>query len=322
MASYYRDNSIGTDPTSIPIIETLDVAPKVKQEKNNQEPVKKIVFTVVIVLLMLGVAGGLYYYLSLGQKNKNTSGFVLNDITLIQGQVLSDNVTDYGDFEGIDTSLCKLDTSKVDNNTPGSYTYSVKCYKTNKQAIININQFNNFKITTKIITRKVGSKITAKEFTTTNNSYTYSFIEDDDYDNLQKIGIRVVPIDVVDDEDNHQTIYGVMNVIETDYLQMMDCRKDSLVNRVVFDSNNNRLGEVLRIYEEKYETEEELTKKVLLINKGELSLGNYSGYPLIDYSKLQIRIVSAVNESLLGNEFPKTHDGIKNYYVNDNYTCS
>ena len=318
MATFFRDNSIGTDPTNVPVIENLDVTPKTKNEKNGKNSVvKKVVFTVVVILLMLGVAGGLYFYLNLGQKNKTTSSFTLNDIDIHQGQVLSSNISDYGTFTGIDVTTCEIDLSGVDNMTPGSYTYSVKCFKTTKQAVIKVIAVNNFKLTTKVLTRKVGSSVTAASFVEQKSGYSYSFVDADDYDNLQKIGLRVVAIDVKDADDNHQTVYGVLNVIEKDYLMMMDCRKDNNVERVVFDYNNTKMGKVIDIYEIKYETEEELLKNVININNGIISIDNHTGFALIDYSKLQIRIFSALEDSSI----PNSYSEIRNYYTNSNYSC-
>ncbi len=318
MATFFRDNSIGTDPTNVPVIENLDVAPKAKNENNKKNDlVKKIIFTVVVVLLMLGVAGGLYFYLNLGQKNKTTSSFTLNDIDIPQGQVLSSNINDYGTFTGIDVSTCEIDLSGVDNLTPGSYSYSVKCFKTTKQAIIKVIAYNNFKLTTKILTRKVGSSVVATSFVEQKPDYTYSFVENDDYANLQRVGLRVVAIDVQDKDNNHQTVYGVLNVIENDYLMMMDCRKDNNVQRVVFDYNNTKMGKVIDIYEVKYENEEELLKNVININNGSITLDNHTGFALIDYSKLQIRIFSALEDSSI----PNSYNEIRNYYINNSYTC-
>ena len=321
MATFFRDNSIGTDPTNIPVIENLDVVPKSQKPKDKKEPLKKVVFTIVVILLMLGVGGGLYYYLNLGQKNKTTSNFTLNDIEINQGQVLSSNITDYGNFNGIDTSLCNLDLSSVDINEVGSYSYSVKCFKTMKQGIIKVISFNNFKVTTKILTRKVGASVTAKNFVDAKDGYTYSFVNSDDYASLQKVGLRTVPIDVKDNEDKHQTVYGILNVLEKDFLMMLDCKKDNSVQRVVFDYNRYKMGNVIDIYETVYSNEEELIENAIKIKDGILTINNHTGFALVDYNKLQIRLFSSVDDSSLSSNFPKIYDDIRNYYINGNYNC-
>lgn len=89
----YGNVSIGTDPTFLEKVETLDVTPKISEIKelddtvNNEvetldvsdvkkEPQKKekkksnvLIIIIISILLIIGVAGGLYFYLHLGTSN-------------------------------------------------------------------------------------------------------------------------------------------------------------------------------------------------------------------------------------------------------------
>ena len=139
-------NEIGTDPTMVDVIETLDVPvpekkiePKNENKQNNNDKkpekkgsfIKNLLFIILVLALMGGVAFGVYYYLRLAKNNENnvnvTPAFNLNKMQINEGDEIPQSLSEYGDFSKIDISNCKLDTSEVKNNVPGNYTYYVMC---------------------------------------------------------------------------------------------------------------------------------------------------------------------------------------------------
>ena len=79
-------NEIGTDPTMVDVIETLDVPvpekkiePKNENKQNNNDKkpekkgsfIKNLLFIILVLALMGGVAFGVYYYLRLAKNNEN-----------------------------------------------------------------------------------------------------------------------------------------------------------------------------------------------------------------------------------------------------------
>ena len=321
MGNSFRDNSIGTDPTSVPIIETLDVRPKTKQDKNNKETGKKIIFVIIVVLLMFGVAGGLYFYLNLGQKNKKASNFTLNPITVSQGQKLSEIITDYGNFNDVDLSLCSLDTTEVNINTPGEYTYSVSCYKVKKESTITVKEFNNLKVTTKYIIKRVGSNLVAKSFVSGNSDYNYAFVNDNPFNNTIP-GFSVVEVDVSNNEGLHEKVYGFLDIVPENYLMNIECKLDNDIDRIIFDYNQERINNVIRIYEITYNTEDEMVNDIAMIQDGLLTSHNHHGYAVVDYTNMTIRLINVLNDDSLDANYPKTYNEVKSYYESKNYSCS
>ncbi len=320
MNNSFREGSIGTDPTNLPVIENLDVAPKQKKEKKEKQNnglIKKLLFTVLIVILMLGVAGGVYYYLNLGQKNKKTSNFTLNDINIFQGQELSSNVADYGNFDGIDTSICKIDTSAVQIAEAGTYKYKVTCYKTTKEANVVVTSFNNFKVTTRFLNRKIGTSIKESNLVKTANGFTYTFVNT--FDPVE--GINTYIIDVEDSVEKHEIVYGFVNYLSDDYSKILECTNNNIKDRVFIDNNNNKMDNVLRVNEIKYTMEDDMVRDIMQINNGILSKNGFSGFAVVDYDNLIIRIYNELGPSNLDTNFPNQYDEIKNYYQNLNYTC-
>ena len=139
-------NEIGTDPTMVDVIETLDVPvpekkiePKNENKQNNNDKkpekkgsfIKNLLFIILVLALMGGVAFGVYYYLRLAKNNENNvnvkPAFNLNKMQINEGDEVPQSLSEYGDFSKIDISNCKLDTSEVKNNVPGNYTYYVMC---------------------------------------------------------------------------------------------------------------------------------------------------------------------------------------------------
>ena len=318
MGKSFRENSIGTDPTNVPIIETLDTVPKNynNNNKENKGILKKIIFTVIVIILMLGVAGGLYFYLNLGQKNKKTSNFTLKDITILQGQELSKNVKDYGNFDNVDSSLCSIDLSTVNNKVAGSYSYSIKCYKTVKNAVITVKNITILEASTKLITKKVGSAISEKTFIKSTNDYEYHFVNGVSTI-TNKVGFNVIPIEIKDESGNTQTVFGLYNVIKDDYLMNNECQKNQEIYKYYIDYDNNVIGNIFIIEEIIYNNKDQMNIDISNIKDGQLTINNKTGYVIVDYDNLVIRLLNITNE-----ELPTNYTDLNNYFIQKGYTCT
>lgn len=89
----------------------------------------------IVVILALAFCGGSYYYFGVLHNPKN---FIVKNITYNLGEKLSNNVNDYIDLNNVDELKYILNTSNVDINTIGTYSYTVTYQDVVKRGTINV----------------------------------------------------------------------------------------------------------------------------------------------------------------------------------------
>ncbi|MGN1378996.1 MAG: hypothetical protein ACI4XR_01180 [Bacilli bacterium] len=351
-------NEIGTDPTLVEVIETLDApVPQQKVEDNNLKKenndnknsknkesfIKKLLFVILIIALMGGVAYGVYYYLNMA-KNKNqnntTAAFTLNNITIKVGDSLPESMDDYGNFDNLDISKCSLNTKNVDTSKVGVYDYYVTCGNSKYSAKVVVKEKTD---DDQVITEKVvlnlkneftylvlGNSINVERLISSPNNYTFSFENKENaLNSLTSVGFKNINIKAVDENNNDNTITSFVYVIENEPKMIFNCTSPdgSIIDKFVFDNNKNSMNVSVRIKVNTYDNDTEYDNIIKKINDGKITINGEEGYALIDKENKQISLLSFLTSDILDKEynssFPTNYNEISNYYRNIlKYNCS
>ena len=343
----HDNNSIGTDPTLIETIDSLDVLPggandnskgKKKKsttkdpDKKGNEVIKKIIFVVAILVLMGGVAFGVYYYLSLGTKKKNTVNFTLDDIKIGLNEELSKNVIDYGNFSTVDISTCSLNISNVNVSEVGTYNYTVTCKKSTRTAKIIVENDPGIDGETLLVFKNTGDTAEAAEFISSDNEYEVSFEDEEKVKSALNMSGGPYLVNLkVSNNGSEKTITSALYVMKTAPKMFLSCKSDviddkyTITDKMAFDDDGNDLNMKVRTYT--YSFPEDYETKVSEIVDGKITIDDHEGIALTNSNDKTISIVSLLSQTTLnteyGSSFPSKYNAINNYYrTTKNYTCS
>ena len=345
------ESDIGTDPTLIEVVDSLDILPeqnsgeKGKKKKKNKTSnpdkkngsvLKKILFTIVILALMGGVSYGLYFYLSLG-KTVHKDPFTLNAVQVYVGGTLSSNVLDYGSFNGIDIATCTISgLDAVDVNTVGTYEYSITCGKNKMTSSIEIINKPEIAFSTNIVYKTVSDIPNVSEFV--NSLDTYDLLTDEELikEYLTKTGGPYgISISIKDTLGSKKTGYAALYVIKDKASASLKCTSkedvkenytSSQTDYFIFDDNKSSLGNALRLYNYKYNTDEDYENILTAVKDNKLKIDGHEGYFIMNTSERVISIINKLTNTTLKNEykdtFPTSYDEINTYYKDTKeYSC-
>lgn len=343
----HDNNSIGTDPTLIETIDSLDVLPggtsenpndkkkkyKTKDpDKKGNDIIKKIIFVVVIIALMAGVAFGLYYYLSLGTKKKNTVNFTLDNISIGVNEELSKNVIDYGNFSTVDISTCSLNINDVNVSEVGTYNYSVTCKSTTRTAQIIVENNSTIEGETLLVFKNTGDTVEAKEFINSDREYEISFENEDEVKSALNMSGGPYLVNLkLSENGSEKSVSSALYVMKSTPKMFLSCTsniiddKYTITDKMAFDDDGNDLNVKVRIYT--YSYPEDYESKVSEIVDGKITIDDHEGIALTNSNDRTISIVNLLSQTTLnseyGSSFPDKYNPINNYYrTTKNYTCS
>lgn len=353
-------NEIGTDPTMVDVIETLDVPvpekkiePKNENKQNNNDKkpekngsfIKNLLFIILVLALMGGVAFGVYYYLRLAKNNENnvnvTPAFNLNKMQINEGDEVPQSLSEYGDFSKIDISNCKLDTSEVKNNVPGNYTYYVMCNGSKySESFVVKSKDGSDEPVTPTVTKRLnvttyfnytikGEQLNIERLISSDDNLTFEFANKEKYkEDMYNIGLQKVEIKAVDSENNENTYYAFVYVINEEPKMKFKCvsPNNSLIDEIIFNKNKENMNNSVRMYEYTY-NDTEYSNIIETINNGTIKINENEGNAILDYTNKKITILKDLPKETLdseyGGSFPTTYSEVSNYYRNSlKYTCS
>ena len=351
-----KDDSIGTDPTIVQTIDSLDFEPGAQNEKkkkrkkikdNNYMPsdskkkaksiIRKVIFTIIVLALMAGVSYGVYYYLSLGTgKNSHIKAkFTLNDKTIYVGEELSSNVMDYGDFSTVDISECKLDTKNVDNTMEGTYNYAVTCGKAKYTANIIVITRTKFNVEPTFLYKEVNSEISINDFIKSEEDYEYSFVDENVVnENMQSAGGPYsIGINVKNENGEETVVYAVLYVLASKPFMSLTCKSPvqndsyTIIDKISFNNSKTDMKISTRTYNYEFTNENDYYNYLLQIDNGQISIDNNSGLAITDNVHNTLKIVTVLSNEVLtkeyGRTFPTNYSEINSYYRNTKkYSCS
>lgn len=353
-------NEIGTDPTMVDVIETLDVPvpekkiePKNENKQNNNDKkpekkgsfIKNLLFIILVLALMGGVAFGVYYYLRLARNNENnvnvTPAFNLNKMQINEGDEIPQSLSEYGDFSKIDISNCKLDTSEVKNNVPGNYTYYVMCNGSKySESFVVKSKDGSDEPVTPTVTKRLnvttyfnytikGEQLNIERLISSDDNLTFEFANKEKYkEDMYNIGLQKVEIKAVDEENNENTYYAFVYVVNEEPKMKFKCvsPNNSLKDVILFNKNKENMNNSVRMYEYTY-NDTEYSNIIETINNGTIKINENEGNAILDYQNKKITILKDLPKETLdseyGGSFPTTYSEVSNYYRNSlKYTCS
>ena len=353
-------NEIGTDPTMVDVIETLDVPvpekkiePKNENKQNNNDKkpekngsfIKNLLFIILVLALMGGVAFGVYYYLRLAKNNENnvnvTPAFNLNKMQINEGDEVPQSLSEYGDFSKIDISNCKLDTSEVKNNVPGNYTYYVMCNGSKySESFVVKSKDGSDEPVTPTVTKRLnvttyfnytikGEQLNIERLISSDDNLTFEFANKEKYkEDMYNIGLQKVEIKAVDSENNENTYYAFVYVVNEEPKMKFKCvsPNNSLKDVILFNKNKENMNNSVRMYEYTY-NDTEYSNIIETINNGTIKINENEGNAILDYQNKKITILKDLPKETLdseyGGSFPTTYSEVSNYYRNSlKYTCS
>lgn len=353
-------NEIGTDPTMVDVIETLDVPvpekkiePKNENKQNNNDKkpekkgsfIKNLLFIILVLALMGGVAFGVYYYLRLARNNENnvnvTPAFNLNKMQINEGDEVPQSLSEYGDFSKIDISNCKLDTSEVKNNVPGNYTYYVMCNGSKySESFVVKSKDGSDEPVTPTVTKRLnvttyfnytikGEQLNIERLISSDDNLTFEFANKEKYkEDMYNIGLQKVEIKAVDEENNENTYYAFVYVVNEEPKMKFKCvsPNNSLKDVILFNKNKENMNNSVRMYEYTFD-EKEYSNMIETVTNGTIKINENEGNAILDYQNKKITILKDLPKETLdseyGGSFPTTYSEVSNYYRNSlKYTCS
>lgn len=329
-----RDDSIGTDPTVLNVIDSLDVEPTVVEEQKPKKtkkpsgPKKKltlpqmILLGVAVVALIGGVAFGLFYYLRVGNQKggAGANSTVLNPVKIFVGEPVPEDVLSYGDFSKVDIATCTMDSSKIDTSKTGTYDLTITCDKESYKAKVIVEERLNYDAEGLIALKTSKSEYQVTDFIKANSDYEVTFKDE----SILKMTIDSVggpfPVEIIvkDESGNETTIYSALYTFQTAPKSTITCSADNQSDYLSFNPSYELLNTSLRTKTFTFEDENEYYNTIKSISNSRLTIENFSGVPVTNEKKKEITIVSELSSDTLrqeyGSDFPKEYNVIRNYY--------
>ena len=313
-------------PVVIPSQESIGGIPPEKEEKPKMN---KILFIILIMVLILGIAFGVYYFLSLSKNNGNIE---LKNLIYNVNSDLPKDINNYATFNGISSNNCSLDISKVDVTKVGSYDYYVKCSENTYVGKVQIKDDLELKVETKDLILVKGSKLNAEDFITSCNKKkcTYSFINEEEVMKLMESagGPHVIGIKVSDG--NKEIEKEVKLTVIIAYLEATKTISDtkienatvSVSDKFAIGLGNTYIGGATRIYNYVFSdkgTYDKYNKDLKEATEFDGIAGIVNASDETNTISVKVNLTDDVLNIEYENEFPKDYTSIKEYYLSKGY---
>ncbi len=304
---------------------------KVKKKKGI---LSKILFTLLILILIGGVAYGIYYYLNKG----TTPSVALNKITLDLNDEKSTKIEDYANFSGVSSEGCILSTVNVNNEVVGNYEYTITCgEEVYKEEVIVVDRVKP-EVEIATVYKNVGDEVTADEFveSCSKENCVYSFDEEVILEDLTKeaTGLNILKL-IIKDEYGNTTEKDVELIVTTNkiiaYLKATSNSKNiegytgsyTINNYLGIDNSNNYADYAYRVYEYDFTNEEEF-EEVLKKYENAESFMEMTGDITFDKEEKILYLKVPLTKQTLDFEyegsFPTTYNSIRTYYLREGYS--
>ncbi len=330
-------DEVGQDPfATVPSAQDESVGQIPPEAKKKNNPLGKILFTLLILILIGGVAYGIYYYLNMGTT---ASGAVTpKNMTHNLSEEINTNINDYATFNGISSNSCVLSTVNVDVNTIGSYEYTITCGEDVYKGALEVVDMNLPEVVLNRVYKSVDAEVTADEFieSCSKENCEYTFADSVDVENLTSdvMGLTEVEIIVTDDNDLSTTVTAELIVTSNEIIaflkgkgsemDMTDYTGTYIQNDYLgIDGSNNYADYSYRVYEYTFTNEDEFTN-VMEEYKSADEFDGMTGEITFDEDEKMLSLRVPLTKETLDLEydgtFPTTYSAIKSYYENNDYT--
>lgn len=306
---------------------TPELNPKEKSKKTNY---KKTFLFCLLIILIAALGGGAYYLINI-KGIFNSKGVVTKDITVNTGDKLSTVISDYGTFKNTSATNCILDTSKVNVDKAGKYTYTIKCGNDTYQGNVIVKDNEAPILTFKIKGTMVDIPVILKEFLAKElkEDETLGFTDEAKFkESLKTTGMKIVSFTASDEAGNKQIYYAPLAVLSKGVRLSIIANKvnqeDASNERIIVICNEDTVCEAgFKAQIIKFDTLAEF-KEVFKSYKGESSFTfkNYTGVPLFDIDELTLAIITESNIELNGKPARTVFDEYTTQGYDTDYSTS
>lgn len=312
--------------------------------KKAKKPMNKVLFTILILILIAGVAYGVYYFLSQSKKVKLEGKTVNVEI----GATLSTNINDYFTIKTGSSSLCNtVNVKNVDTKNPGSYKVTVTCGKDTYTSTVVVADKQSPQVSLKPVFKTVNDTLTINDFIiscTDASNCTTTFKDEATITNyLQTVSDKKyqVTINAKDDLGNEKEYNTDLYVLPYQLFRFINCEgqpenlqgyKATKTTSDIIPTGVNEEGSpvFMQVARREYKYTFEETKEYMdVIGKKDaiMTFDNVTGLAYYnDTNKTLIISVDLPIETLQSennNAFPTSFVGIQNLYKDTKlYSCS
>ncbi len=314
--------------------------PSQNNDAKKKKVMKKIIFIFIVVALIIGLAFGVYYFLSVSNKIKITP----KTISIGVGDTVSDTLTDYATVNKGDPSLCSINTTDVDSSKIGTYKVIITCDKKTYESTVVVSDLTPPEVELLPVFKVVGETVDVKDFVkecTDPSNCTTKFVNDATVENYLKTagGPYKIEIEAKDSAGNTKNYTGELYVANTKIITYLNCVSETTelsnyhATKTITDvfpvgqstDGLAYLNIARRVYKYEFSTKEDYDNAVG--NKeGTVTFDSVTGNANYDDASNTMTISSDLTQDTLNSEnsnaFPTKFTDIRSLYEAKNYKWS
>lgn len=327
-------NEIGTVP---PIDGGPIPTPTMNMNNNVPEPTEKkkgktnkLIFVIIIVLLIAAVGVGVYIFLNMSNDTPVTPTVTLKPVTIEAGSEVSQNIEDYAEFNGIDSSTCTLDTSNITDTTiiNNEYSFIITCGEVTYEGSATIVDTTAPQVTLRDVTVQVNNEVGPEDFIVTCDDATkcsYEFVDAEQVNTyIATPADYHVEITVRDEAGNEVIVEGTLIVSQEEVPDVyMSCSmNDENIKLGIVAGEFN--GSVVREYSFTLNETDYNAFKEANEDSVSVTYNNVTGVPSFDDENLTVTLSTNLTMEEYEQEagaVPDTYGEALTYFSSSGYSC-
>ena len=327
-------NEIGTVP---PIDGGPIPTPTMAMNNNIPEPTgkkkgktNKLVFVLIIVLLIAAVGVGVYIFLNMSNDTPVTPTVTLKTVTIEAGSEVSQNIEDYAEFNGIDSSTCTLDTSNITDTTiiNNEYSFIITCGEVTYEGSATVVDTVAPVVTLKDAVVEVNDEVSPEDFIATCDDATecsYEFVDAEQVNTyIATAASYHVEIAVRDEAGNEVIVEGTLIVSNEEVPDVyMSCSmNDENIKFGIVAGEFN--GSVVREYSFTLNETDYNAFKEANEDSVSVTYNNVTGVPSFDDENLTVTLSTNLTMEEYEQEagaVPDTYGEALTYFSSSGYSC-
>lgn len=339
-------NNIATEPIfndigTIPPIPDAPILTETPNDKKGKKPINKTIFVLIIVLVIAAVGVAVYVLLGMAKTKvggASNSAIKTKNVEIELGGEISTVITDYAIFNGINSSNCSLNTTKIGNELNEEYPFTITCNGIDYEGKAKIVDTTSPEVILKEVTTSINSEIKPEDFIeacTDATECSYEFKDEAAVKELLKtVGIYKNQVLIIAKDTSGNTtevkaslIVGEENTSTASVHLVCTKNNDSYkeVQKLGLD-NGNVVGSIIRDYTFSFANEEEYKKaKGENADGSEMTYQDISGKVTFDDAKFQFTITKTLTfEELkqeVGTDISTSFLDISTYFGSKGYSC-
>lgn len=295
---------------------TPELDPKAKMNKKNG----KTALFALIILAIAALGAGSYYLINV-KHIFDKSSVKTKDVSVEQGQELSENINDYATFNNTSSSNCVIDLTKIDIQVAGEYVYTIKCGEKEYTGKVTVadTKAPTARLKANVVEVANVANVTADTFVDAcyEENCTTSLVDSQDL-NITAKGVYPVKIKVTDDSGNASNVTAPLVVIDGSIHIGLIASKDVVSNDeyrlvekvVVLYSDNSFVAYTM--YQFDFESKDLYISQNNVGEDGNMAIGDYSGIPVYVPDSQRITLVSDSLNNLIQGSYSYDRQALTN----------